>query len=387
MDEPSSIRPPHRSPAVQLIYELLLLLSATLISASIFSFLGSSLATRIFGVSREAIMGFDAGAPREVESAFKLVQAFSAVGTFIVPAWALSRFLGQSFSRFTGFTGSVYAPMVGLAVLSLIVAQPFVDFLQQFNAGLSLPGSMEELQKSMEEMEARAMRFTMGFLEMRGLGDLLVNTLIIAIIPAVGEEIFFRGLLQRRIQAWSGHPHLAIWMAAIVFSAVHLQFFGFLPRMFLGAVFGYLFYYGGSLWYPVAAHFVNNFGALAVVYFSEERHPEAINQSMDIPHIGNIISLLVLIAIVFGFRAYSNRRKPQPPVEGLPTGEWQKVFETRDRIKAEILQGKLEARDIRAVIVDKKDSAYQLFGYIELHVPDEYLHEARHIVQQEENAG
>lgn len=387
MDDLHSIRPPHRSPAVQLIYELLMLLGVTLISASIFSFLGSTLAIRIFGVSREAITGFAPGTPRDVESAFKLMQAFSAVGAFIIPAWALSRFLGQSFGRFTGFTRDVYAPLVGLAVLSLIAAQPFVDWLQQFNAGLSLPASMEEVQKSMEEMEERAMRFTMGFLEMRGLGDLLVNTLVIAVIPAVGEEIFFRGLLQRRIQLWSGHPHLAIWMAAIIFSAVHLQFFGFLPRMFLGAVFGYLFYFGGNLWYPVAAHFVNNFGALAVVYFSEDAGPEAINQPMDIPHIGNIISLLVLIAIIFGFRAYSKRRKPKPPVEGLPSGEWQKVFETRDRIKAEILQGKLEARDIQAVIVDKKDSAYQLFGYIELHVPDEYLHEARHIVQQEENAG
>ena len=101
---------------------------------------------------------------------------------------------------------------------------------------------------------------------MQGLGDLVINLGLIALIPAVGEELLFRGIIQRLFYKWSGDVHIGVWIAAILFSALHGQFFGFLPRMMLGAVLGYLLVWSGSLWLPIFVHMVNNGGAVIVAY-------------------------------------------------------------------------------------------------------------------------
>ena len=86
---------------------------------------------------------------------------------------------------------------------------------------------------------------------------------MIAIIPAIGEELLFRGVIQRIFTRWTRSNHWGIWIAAILFSALHMQFYGFVPRMLLGVLFGYLLVWSGSMWLPIIAHFLNN--ALAVI--------------------------------------------------------------------------------------------------------------------------
>jgi hypothetical protein len=102
------------------------------------------------------------------------------------------------------------------------------------------------------------------------IGGLIVNLLLMALLPALAEELTFRGILQRLIgkkQEDKGIvPHMAIWVTAIVFSAIHMQFYGFIPRMLMGALFGYVFVWTGSLWVPIVMHFVNN-GMAVLVYY------------------------------------------------------------------------------------------------------------------------
>ena len=95
---------------------------------------------------------------------------------------------------------------------------------------------------------------------------MLFNIFLIAFIPAMGEELFFRGALQGALRDWKGIK-TAIWITAIVFSAIHLQFYGFVPRMLLGAFFGYLIFWSNSIWPAVLAHFVNNVMAVIFYYF------------------------------------------------------------------------------------------------------------------------
>ena len=109
-----------------------------------------------------------------------------------------------------------------------------------------------------------AEKITKYFLKMNTLGDLFFNVLVIAIIPAIGEELFFRGYLQEKMTQWLGKPDVAIIITAILFSAIHMQFQGFLPRFALGLILGYLFYWSGSLWLPIIAHLLNN--AMAVTF-------------------------------------------------------------------------------------------------------------------------
>jgi membrane protease YdiL (CAAX protease family) len=129
-----------------------------------------------------------------------------------------------------------------------------------------LPDFLAPVETWMKEKEESATRLTELFLSENNLLSLLANLLVIAATAAIGEEMFFRGALQRIIGKWSKNPHLIIWSVAILFSAFHLQFYGFLPRMLLGAFFGYLVYWSKNIWLPIFAHFMNN--ALAVITLS-----------------------------------------------------------------------------------------------------------------------
>jgi membrane protease YdiL (CAAX protease family) len=98
----------------------------------------------------------------------------------------------------------------------------------------------------------------------------MFNIFMIAVLPALGEELLFRGVIQRIFTSWIRNYHWGIWIAAFLFSAMHMQFYGFLPRMALGAMFGYLLVWTGTMWVPILAHFVNNtMGVLAYYFISK----------------------------------------------------------------------------------------------------------------------
>jgi membrane protease YdiL (CAAX protease family) len=107
-----------------------------------------------------------------------------------------------------------------------------------------------------------------GFLiKSSGMRDLTINIFILAVIPSIAEEMIFRGILQQILCRVFKSGHIGIWLTAILFSAIHLQFFGFLPRLILGLSFGYLFFWSRNLWLPVIAHFINNFIPVMMTFF------------------------------------------------------------------------------------------------------------------------
>ena len=116
----------------------------------------------------------------------------------------------------------------------------------------------------MKAMEASAMALTERFLAADGIGGLLLNLGLMALLPALAEEMSFRGVLQGVLSP-QRHTHVAIWVTAFIFSAIHMQFYGFIPRMMMGALFGYVFVWTGSLWVPIVMHFINN--GIAVVSY------------------------------------------------------------------------------------------------------------------------
>ena len=131
---------------------------------------------------------------------------------------------------------------------------------------MKLPEFLWRIEDWMKETEDQAARLTESFLNVDSSGGLIINLIMIAIIPAIGEELFFRGLLQRLIAEWFKNAHIAIFLASFLFAAIHLQFYGFLPRMILGVLFGYLFYWTGSIWIPIFAHLLNNGSAVIISY-------------------------------------------------------------------------------------------------------------------------
>jgi len=171
---------------------------------------------------------------------------------------------------FLKFQRKTFVTVLLFTALLVFICSPVINILANFNQKLQLPANWAGLQGWIENSEHEASILTETFLFTSSLSGLFLNILIMAILPAIGEELLFRGLLQQYFIKLSKNAHIGIWITAIIFSAFHMQFFGFLPRMFLGLVLGYLFYYTNNLWYPIAFHFVNN--ALNVLFYYLKQH-------------------------------------------------------------------------------------------------------------------
>ncbi|MFZ5973425.1 MAG: CPBP family intramembrane glutamic endopeptidase [Bacteroidota bacterium] len=167
--------------------------------------------------------------------------------------------------------------LIGSAtMLSLLAVAGIVIFFMGFNsmfiewnAKLNLPDFMAGFESWAREKEDIAMALTQYLTQFDSFGQFVLGFVVIAILPAIGEELVFRGMLQPELHRATGSIHAAIWISAALFSALHMQFFGFVPRMLLGALFGYLYYWSGNLLIPVVAHFVNNGFSVLMIYLNK----------------------------------------------------------------------------------------------------------------------
>jgi len=196
-------------------------------------------------------------------------QLLQSVGLFVLPPLVLAFLWSQ---RPAEWLQTDRMPSVSTALLVVVLmwaAIPSINLLGSYNHDLQLPEALSGLESRLKAMEVDAKVLTERLLAIDSVSDLLISLFIIAFVPAVGEELFFRGTIQRLIQSKWG-PHLGVWLTALIFSAIHFQFYGFLPRMMLGALMGYLLVWSGSLWYPMVAHFVNN-ATVVLFYFAERK--------------------------------------------------------------------------------------------------------------------
>jgi membrane protease YdiL (CAAX protease family) len=133
-----------------------------------------------------------------------------------------------------------------------------------------LPEWLSGMERWMKNAEENAALLTEAFLKVETTQGLLFNLFMIALLPAIGEELLFRGVIQKIFTGWTRSHHWGIWITAILFSALHIQFYGFIPRMLLGVLFGYLLIWSGSIWLPVIAHFVNNGFAVMAIFLIDK---------------------------------------------------------------------------------------------------------------------
>ncbi|MCM1296759.1 MAG: CPBP family intramembrane metalloprotease [Muribaculaceae bacterium] len=148
--------------------------------------------------------------------------------------------------------------MLGFAIIVYAIGIPALNQIVYWNQEMHLPEAFSSLEEWCREMERLAEQQTEGLLSSTAIGTTLMNILIIGVLTGIGEEFFFRGAIQQMLIKSNVNAHVAIWTAAIVFSALHFQFFGFIPRVLLGAWFGYLYWWSGSIWINSFAHALNN---------------------------------------------------------------------------------------------------------------------------------
>jgi len=195
----------------------------------------------------------------------KLMLAISSVATFILPVLYMQR-NNTSASMEISKQAVSYRQFV-LIFLILLSFMPLMSVIGHWNEGMKLPQALSGLEAWMYAEELRMAEIMKVILMDSSLGHLLLNLLVMAIIPAIGEELLFRGYLQPIFGNWFRNPHLAIWVTAIIFSAIHVQFFGFFPRLILGAIFGYFYYWSKNIWLPIFGHFINNAAATIMAFY------------------------------------------------------------------------------------------------------------------------
>ena len=240
-------------------------------------------------------------------------QFISTIFTFIIPALFCAFLFNaqpKSFLKIDSFS----KPYIYIFTFVLIIAsQPLMAAISEWNTSI-IPESMTWIA----EMEKAANALIGKFMADKTILGIALNLFIIAIMAGLAEELFFRGALQTLLSRITKNKHLGIWITAIIFSTIHFQFNGFFPRMLLGAAFGYLLVWSGSLWIPIFAHTIHN--ALNVIvmqyYYGTPKFDEL--ENIDMSEYWWLVLLSVVASFALMFMLWKNRQKELPlPTENI----------------------------------------------------------------------
>ena len=247
-------------------------------------------------------------------SSLKWIQFFQSAAMFLLPPLCMAYLWSKQPLEWLKVKGEKELKGERVwAVVLMLVALPAINLLAHINEQMALPAFLEPLEAWMKTQEETAKNLTDQFMHITTFGGLIINILLMAVLPAISEELTFRGVLMNLFKVkgeklevkGESVPHLAIWCSAILFSAIHLQFYGFVPRMLMGALFGYMLVWTGSLWTPILMHFTNN--AMAVIlYFVSLRAGWDIEMmdaigTNDTLWLG-VVSMVITIVGIYAFR-------------------------------------------------------------------------------------
>ena len=239
-------------------------------------------------------------------TAIRISQAFASIGTFLLPVLLFAYCQNRQCFQYNAANRKPEFSMTIIVLILSVTLLPIVSTLSTFNIRI-MPqeGTVAEFLRDLEDTANY-------FLEMvtsrRSTWDLVANILAFAVLAGLCEEFFFQGALQPLMTKWTRNPHVGILITAFIFSTLHLQFYGFIPRFALGVYLGYLFYWSRSIWLPVVAHVMHNALAILTDYALQGRGIDTDNLEFTELHgaIPIIISctLVSAMGIVFLWRTF-----------------------------------------------------------------------------------
>lgn len=299
-----------------------LMFSTFVIIVSFLAFLLISmlLAIPLFGL--DSMLGIptisDLSDPESIR-VLKYFQVVQSIGLFIVPPFVLAWLFHGKIAEYLYLKQNATSTSIFLVAVLVVFALPLINFIGESNTRMEFPEFLAGLERWMKNAEDNAAELTEAFLKVETTGGLIFNLFMIALLPAIGEELLFRGVIQRIFTNWSRSHHWGIWISAILFSALHIQFYGFVPRMLLGVLFGYLLVWSGSMWLPIAAHFFNNGFAVIAMYLIDKNilNPgvEEIGATSGSQYAA-ILSLTLVFLLLFLIKK-ENRGNELKPVENF----------------------------------------------------------------------
>ncbi len=284
--------------------QFMMLVFVMLVSVIIMTLIGVACVAGIFNINIFSDpTAFDNLQDPKTLMALKFLQSLTSIGMFLLPPLLAAYLVSEQPLQRLGLDKAAGMPNIVLGILVMAAAMPLVNHLYELNQHLQLPTALASVEKWMKDSEASAAEITKVFLKADSVSGLLLNIFIIALLPAIGEELLFRGFIQRLFHKWFGNMHSAVLLTAILFSSLHMQFYGFLPRVALGLVLGYMFIWSGSLWLPMIAHFVNNAAAVTMAYWYDNGITTFDGNEVgtgDTAVLFSIVSAVLVFALMWG---------------------------------------------------------------------------------------
>lgn len=249
------------------------------------------------------------GSNPNARMALLFVQGLGAGLGFFVAALLVAKLIDKADLRWKQQVNRFRFSSFMVMIMVLLGGMIFNTLLIDWNANVQFPDFLSALEEKMRAMEDSAMVLTKYITDFDSFAEFLMGILVIGVFAGLGEELLFRGVLQPKLHLYTGNAHVGVWLTAFIFSAIHFQFFGFFPRVLLGAVFGYLYLYSGSLIYPIIAHVLNNTVTVILVYMNKLGKVDFNIEETD--EVSIPLALLGLLILLIGLRIFKEKNKTQ----------------------------------------------------------------------------
>lgn len=263
----------------------------------------TSTAERIFILAALLVIGFilsavvaviislTAGRLTEL-NILRISQISSQLLTFVFPPLLYVFLVKAKPMKSLGFNkSSIYIFIISFVMVYAIM--PLNSIFAEWNANLRLPESMSAIEEMMKSLQEQATRVTETMLNVNNIGGLIINLIMIAGLAAIGEELLFRSLLQPFLIKICKNAHIGIIITSAIFSFIHFEFYGFIPRLVMGMLLGYMFYFSRSIWVPMLMHFANNATAVIIYYLNNKEITD-----IDVDTFGQTNTLTLTISIL-----------------------------------------------------------------------------------------
>ncbi len=239
--------------------------------------------------------------------AFLFIQGLGAGLGFFIAALVIAKFVDKASFEWKHQVNNFNFIGLGLTVLIMVGGILFNALLIDWNVNFTFPDSLNSFEQMLRNKEDQLMEMTLYLTDFETVGEFMMGLLVIGILAGLGEELLFRGILQPKLHQYTNNAHLGIWLTAFIFSAIHFQFYGLLPRMVLGAIFGYLYYFSGSLLYPIIAHVLNNAFTVVLVYLNKLGKVNFNMEETD--QVSIPFALLGLVILILGMRIFKQKNQ------------------------------------------------------------------------------
>lgn len=237
------------------------------------------------------------------------------IGLIILPALHIKALEHKSLAPFFPNQERLFTAIIlvmGVGITFTVSISPLVEW----NMNANFPEFLKDFEIWAKNAENQATNLTKVMTTFGSTSDLLIGLIVIAVLPAIGEELVFRGLFQNELMRASGNVHVAIWLSALIFSTIHFQFYGFIPRLLLGALFGYLYFWSGNLLIPIVAHFFNNaFGVIMIYLYQNKLTDLNVEDSSAAPITYVLLNIALTVGLLYYFRRHYQSIRENAPTD------------------------------------------------------------------------